>query len=112
MSAQPQQPAVVQTEKEFQAALIQYAKLQGFLCYHTFDSRRSEPGFPDVCMTRLPFGENPGRLIFVECKSLYGKLTRPQETWLKALGMAGAETHVWTQNDWPEIERVLSRRAA
>ena len=36
------------TEKQFQSHIVQYAKMRGWLVYHTHDSRRSEPGFPDL----------------------------------------------------------------
>ena len=40
------------TEKQFMAQVVELAKLKGWLVYHTYDSRRSEPGFPDLCMVR------------------------------------------------------------
>ena len=35
-------------EKKFQSQVVRIAKVFGWLCYHTYDSRRSEPGFPDL----------------------------------------------------------------
>ena len=47
--------------------------------YHTHDSRRSEPGFPDVVAV-------VGRVVWaVECKTSTGKLSGPQTRWLNAL---------------------------
>jgi hypothetical protein len=34
------------SEKQFIRQVIDLARLQGFLVYHTFDSRRSAVGFP------------------------------------------------------------------
>lgn len=66
------------TEKELQQAVLDLARSKGWKAYHTFDSRRSEPGFPDAILIR---GE---RLIAVEFKSEKGKLTEAQTDWLEA----------------------------
>jgi hypothetical protein len=34
-------------------------------------------------------------------------LSEDQAAWLLALGLAGAEVHVWRPSDWPEIEELL-----
>lgn len=67
------------TEKALQATIVAVAKLCGFRVYHTFDSRRSAPGFPDVCCVK---GKS---LIFIEVKTESGKLTGDQAEWLTAL---------------------------
>ena len=92
-----------QTEKDFQAAVVEYARLNGWLCYHTYDSRRSEPGFPDIVAVRE-------RSVFIELKSEIGRLSIDQDKWLTRLEKAGAEVHVWKPSDWPEIEATLKRR--
>ena len=52
------------------------------LVYHTFDSRRSEPGFPDlVCVGR--------GVLYRELKRENGRLTTAQKCWLAALTEAG-----------------------
>ena len=43
MTAQP-----FSRERDFQRAVCQLAKALGCIVYHTHDSRRSEPGFPDL----------------------------------------------------------------
>ena len=57
------------TEKELQAAVVELAGYLKWRCYHTYDSRRSNAGFPDLTMVRY------GRLIFAELKSEKGKAT-------------------------------------
>ena len=57
------------TEAQLQDAIVQMARVLGWLVYHTFDSRRSAAGFPDLVMVRN------GRLIFAELKSATGKAT-------------------------------------
>ena len=51
------------TEKEWQATVILTARTLGWTVYHTHDSRRSEPGFPDLVLARETL------LMFVELKT-------------------------------------------
>ena len=88
-------------EKDFQATVVETAKLTGWLVYHTYDSRRSERGFPDLVLVR------DHELLFVEIKLDKKNPTKPQREWLKALDRV-ADTCVWRPKDWPEIERRLS----
>lgn len=70
--------------------------------YHTFDSRRSTYGFPDLVLVRRP------RLIFAELKTETGRLTRDQQDWLEDLDACGpAETYVWRPSDRFEMDRIL-----
>jgi hypothetical protein len=97
-----------ETEKGFMAVVVQFAKLNGWLVYHTYDSRKSEAGFPDLVMVRS------GVLIFAELK-LEGKdTTVDQRHWLKELKSCVVSTEelkvfVWFPSDWPEIQRTLQR---
>lgn len=63
-------------------------------------------GFPDLVMVR-------DRLLFVELKSMTGKLTTSQHDWGLALENGGAEFHVWNPEHWRDgsIERELTKRA-
>lgn len=90
------------TEKEFQSQVLTLAHLQSWLCYHTFDSRRSAAGFPDLTLVRE-------RVVFIELKTDTGKLSASQEHWIAALRKAGAEVHVFRPSQWDEIEDVLRR---
>jgi hypothetical protein len=91
------------TEKAFQSQVVQLAKLCGFETYHTFDSRRSNRGFPDLVLL------NPkrGRLVFAELKAARGKTTPEQDVWLANLRAAGQEVYLWYPADWDEIEQTL-----
>lgn len=51
------------------------------LRYHTHDSRRSAPGFPDLALCR----ERDGRLIFLELKAGRKKPTDAQLRWVVGL---------------------------
>ena len=57
------------TEREFMEAVRHLARMTGWRCYHTHDSRRSEPGFPDLVLVR------GGKALFVELKTAHGRLT-------------------------------------
>ena len=88
-------------EKDAQATILMLAETLGWRVYHTFDSRRSAEGFPDLVLVR-------DRVVFAELKR-EGERPRPNQTdWLNTLAAAGAETYVWTLADWDEIVSVLS----
>lgn len=91
------------SEKLFQQKIINLAKANGWLVYHTHDSRRSEPGFPDLVMVRNCV------LIFAEVKTLKGKISTEQERWLYELSETETPTYIWRPSDWPEIERILEQ---
>ena len=93
------------TEKAFQAQVLGLARLSGWLCYHTHDSRRSAPGFPDLVMARPPV------IVFAELKTDTGKVRPEQRDWLAALGgCESVEAALWKPGDWKRIEEVLKRR--
>lgn len=88
-------------ERDFQRRVIALAKLQGWKVYHTHDSRRSEPGFPDLVLAR---GE---RVLFAELKNIGGKATPEQLKWLCALHEARTSAFLWWPSDWGIVEREL-----
>lgn len=92
-----------QAEKEFQTDVLRYSRQRGWWGYHTYDSRRCEEGMPDWVFAR-------DRIIFVELKSMTGKLTLKQMEVIDRLRKAGGEVYVWQPVDWPRIEEVLNRR--
>ena len=93
---------VYKNEKEFTKAVREYAVIKGWLYYHTYDSRRSDRGFPDCVFVR------DGRIVFAELKMPKGKLTDYQKDLLRQLLQAdGVEAYLWFPNDWDEIEEVL-----
>jgi hypothetical protein len=96
------------SEKDFQQQVLDLTRLSGWLCYHTHDSWRSAPGFPDLVMVRPP------RLLFVELNSEQGRLRLEQATWLEVLaGCEDApEVHLWRPADFEDIQATLKREAA
>jgi hypothetical protein len=83
------------TEAQLLATVRQLARLCGWRCYHTHDSRRSEPGFPDLVLVHA----GHSRLVFAELKTESGRLSAKQRAWLADLTAVGAEAHVWRPAD-------------
>jgi hypothetical protein len=69
------------TEKQFQRQVLQLARFYGWKAYHTFDSRRSCDGFPDLVLAKL--GRTP---IHAELKTQTGEVSPEQIAWLESLG--------------------------
>jgi hypothetical protein len=92
------------TEKHWQADVIEVATLFGWRTYHTFDSRRSAPGFPDLVLCRPP------RFIVAELKTDTGRVGPRQREWLDDLAAcAGVEVYVWRPADRYDVDRILAR---
>ena len=90
------------TEKQFQEAVIDMARLHQWLVYHTYDSRRSAPGFPDLTLVR------DGKLIFAELKVGKNNPTERQRRWLSELRRClPNNVYLWRPCDWVEIEEAL-----
>lgn len=93
------------TEAQFEAAVERAAKLLGWRYYHTYNSMRSIPGFPDLVLVR------GRRLIFAELKLDSGRVSQPQQNWLDDLRLVGppTEVYLWRPRDWASIEQILRR---
>jgi hypothetical protein len=78
----------------------------GFLFYHTYSSRRSDPGYLDCTLTK------PGHPLYIwELKSTHGKLTLEQARWVRFLQAAPRiEAAVYWPKDLPTITALLTRR--
>ncbi len=84
------------TEAQLQSTVLQLAQLHGYnLRYHTHDSRRSQPGFPDLVLVSVA----RGRVLFRELKSDAGKLTPEQALWLGGMKAVGLDAEVWRPQD-------------
>lgn len=96
-------PLAAFPEKELLARVRFMARQYGWRCYHTHNSKRSEPGFPDLCMVKVP------RLIFAELKREGESPTIEQEAWLAALGaIPGVLACLWYPSDLPHIITLLT----
>lgn len=75
----------------------------GWLVYHPFDSRRSEPGYPDLTMVRRRV------LVFAELKTLKGRLRPEQREWLECLAsVPGIIVKRWRPSDWSDCVEILT----
>lgn len=93
-------------ERHLQERIRHLARNCGWLCYHTHDSRRSEPGFPDLVLVRE-------RIIYAELKAEKGRIRPEQQHWIDRLRAAGADVRVWRPADWQEIfDTLTTRRSA
>lgn len=90
------------SERDWQQLVVDVARLHRWDVYHTYDSRRSPAGFPDLLLTRPP------ELMFVELKTATGKVTAPQLAFLDRLERCHLEVHVWRPQD---EERAFARLA-
>ena len=107
------------TENEFQNAIITLAEDTGWLWYHTYDSRRSPAGFPDLVLVR------DGYLILAELKTQRGEMTEEQEEWAHELRLVQKGLNifvddvafsrprrvryfVWRPSDWDDIAAILT----
>ena len=94
------------SEKVWQAEVMDMAIRHGWIAYHTFDSRRSEPGFPDLVLAHPGHG-----ILFCELKTNSGKLTEDQEFWLQFLKVAAATgqvgTQVWRPTNLESVTDIL-----
>jgi hypothetical protein len=90
------------SEKQWMAQVVELAKTLGWKVFHAYDSRRSEPGFPDLVLVKPP------SVIFVELKKQDGKVTKPQKIWLDALQRSrNVQAYLWRPSDWDWIQGVL-----
>jgi hypothetical protein len=81
------------TERSLQASIIELCKLFGIAWYHTYDSRRSARGWPDLALV--------GKRGFItrELKSAHGTVTAEQEGWGMRLRQAGVDWAIWRPAD-------------
>jgi hypothetical protein len=90
------------SESALQSTVVEMAEVLGWTAYHTYDSRRSQRGFPDLVMVRQ------GRVIFAELKSAKGRVPPEQQHWLDQLRQCpGVETYLWRPSDLDQITEAL-----
>jgi hypothetical protein len=93
------------SEAAFMQQVIDLAHLYHWMVYHTYDSRRSQPGYPDLAFC------HPVRhqYFLAELKAEKGRLSLAQKRWIDALQAANIEIHVWRPSDFSHIVARLSR---
>jgi hypothetical protein len=83
------------SEADFQKQVLELCKHLGLLTYHTYDSRRSQPGFPDLVIV------GRDHMLYRELKTDTGRVSAEQIQWLEALRRLGVDADVWRPKDWP-----------
>jgi len=100
------------TERDFQRAVVELARLMGWRVHHTRPALtqrgrwltpiQGDAGFPDLVLCR------GGRVIFAELKRKGRQPTQEQQAWLDALRQCnGVECYLWRPSDWDAIVEVL-----
>lgn len=90
--------------------VITFAQMNNWLVYHTYDSRRSQPGFVDLVLCKPGTEDRAGRLVLLELKSARGRLTVDQAEWLAALAtVPGLTARLARPSDWAELEALFRR---
>lgn len=84
--------AQAMTERELESAVKALLDGLGLFGFHVYDSRRSQPGWPDWTIIG-------SRVLFRELKSQYGRLTSEQRTVGYLLQAAGESWDVWRPTD-------------
>lgn len=96
-------------EKPFQAWVVARARDAGWdIIYHTYDSRKSTPGFPDLHLVKM----SPPRIIYAELKKQNGKVAPSQKSCLDVLAtvadsLEGVEVYLWRPADRETILEIL-----
>ena len=95
--------AAVMSEEELMTRVKRLCQDLKLLAYHTHDSRKSPPGYPDWHIV------GRGKSIFRECKTEMGRTAKEQDEWMSRLRQAGHDVDVWRPRDWFDgrIQREL-----
>lgn len=95
------------TERELSEHVrVTLAALPGVEAYHTYDSRRSEPGFPDFVVL---VGD---RAWAIELKTATGRVTPAQTRWLAAFArLPRWRALVVRPQDWPAVRDEIVEAA-
>lgn len=99
-----------QQERAFLEEIRTQARALGWETYHAFDSRKSEPGWPDLVLVHRRFK----MVIFAELKTATGRVSNEQQRWMWALEAIAAEApgvvyaEVWRPADRARINRLLA----
>ena len=100
------------SERVFQAKVIQIAKMNGWMVFHARRSQgidgkwytavQGDVGFPDLVMAHRSRG-----VIYAELKAPQGRVEPMQKQWIETLDLAGAEAYVWYPKDLQQIAERL-----
>lgn len=93
------------TEAKMRDSILSAARELGWLAYATHDSRRSEPGFPDLVLVKPP------RVIFAELKTEKGRIRKGKWNRGKTRWLPGQDDWLNALLECPGVEPCLVRPA-
>lgn len=91
----------MQSEAEFQSQVRALCRFYGLTVYHTHNSQRSDPGFPDLVIV------GARGVLFRELKTEVGRVKPMQKFWIDVLRLAGQDADVWRPSDLDRIKLEL-----
>jgi hypothetical protein len=94
------------SERDWQQAVVDCARWNGWWVHHHHDSRRSEPGWPDLALLRPP------EFMLVELKTDKGRVSPEQRHVLDMLDECGVEAWIWRPKDERDAFARLARKPA
>jgi hypothetical protein len=90
-------------ERDWQRQVVDLALTFGYDYYHTYRSKKSPAGFPDLVLVGR-------RVIFCELKRENTHPSPLQVAWLRRLHAAGAEVYLLRPRHLQDLARVLGAR--
>lgn len=100
----PAVPLADMLEKDWQRQVRDLAETLGYRrAYHTFDSRRSDTGFPDLVLV----SPRRHRIVYLELKREKTQPTARQREWIRDLHTAGAEVYLARPRHLDALATVL-----
>lgn len=90
-------------ERDWQRDVRKLLTGLGWRLYHTYDSRKSDTGFPDL----VAVSPSRRRVVYLELKREKTKLTGDQARWILDLLAAGAEVYVARPRNLQALARAL-----
>lgn len=98
-------------ESHFNDQVVAHFTNRWWLVYHTHDSRRSTPGFPDLVFVPNPVMRRDHLVVVAELKSNRSGsgTSQPQRLWLEAYRrLPNHLVFEWRPTDWPQIDLVAN----
>lgn len=90
-------PGLLMSEAELQRNVLDAAKTIGWLRYHTYMSKGSQPGFPDLVLLH----KKQDRCVFVELKRERGTQSPEQVEYENVLrALTYVEYYLWRPRHW------------
>ncbi len=102
------------SEEMWQARVVTFATEHGWTCYHTHDSRGSDPGFHDLFMAKASINTGEVWLYIAELKTETGVESKEQKKWsallanFQALKPCRFRDYLWRPSHWDKVQQILS----